>query len=389
MHHLKTIAAIAAAALALTAVSTEPASAGKVKPAPVVPTYSTTLVAVSPGASRQATAWGQRIKDLGVYNGKIYPAYGNYDDNTGPIDIEALDPATGTFGPKALTVPTEELNVFRTINGKMYAPMIDPQLPWTANVGYATNASGTWTNEFKAPAQHIFDVATMTGTDLWMLGSASNPDGSEMGAAAYRSTDGGATWKLVANDASPGGSNGYERYYWAKAINGKMYMQAQAVNPGPAPLRIFDGNTWTSTTAFNSLCGGANANLVETFNNKIICAGYGIKTFDGRTATQYSASSFLQDLFVAGDGYIYALTYDHIVRSSDGTNWTPIANAPADALSIAVVGGTVYLGMTNARIVKLNGLNLAGTTTKVKAGNGKQANRTTLLGTGQGAAKSR
>lgn len=353
-------AVLAAAVVAALVAVAGPAQAAKPvkppKPIPI-PSHTTTVVGTDPFAAAQPTAAGHLIRDLGMDGGRLYVAYGDYDANTGPQQVHTFDPVSGQFSPSALQVPTEEISVYRKLNGKLYAPMTDPRDPWTSNVGYATNASGSWTNEMEAPAVHVFDVATMNGSDRWMVGSVVqyDPAAAGGGAAAYRSTDGGQTWQVVATDTSVA-ENGYERYYWAAAINGTMYLQASGVTEG-APLRAFNGTTW-STVAGSRPCGTIAANRVEVFKNRIVCAGgtvYGVTSFDGvRTVT--AAIGGLVDLAVPGDGWIYALTTTGVHRSLDGTTWTALSTAPAGAQSVAVLNGTVFLGMSNSTIVKINQL---------------------------------
>jgi hypothetical protein len=337
-----------------------PAQAAKTaKPRPV-PSHTTTVVGTDPFASAQPTAAGHLLRDLGLDGGKLYVAYGDYNANTGPQQVHTFDPTSGQFSASQLQVPTEEISVYRKLNGKLYAPMTDPRVPSTSNVGYATNATGPWTNQMKAPAVHVYDVATMNGSDLWMVGSVAqyDPVTPGGGAAAYRSTDGGQTWQIVAKDTSVA-ENGFERYYWAAAINGTMYLQADGVTEG-SPLRAFNGTGW-STVAVDRPCGTVAANRVEVFKNRIVCAGgtaFGITTFDGvRSVT--APIGALADLAVPGDGYIYALTNTGVHRSLDGISWTPLSTAPSGARSVAVVNGTVYLGMSDSTIVKINKLTVA------------------------------
>ena len=188
-------AVLAAAVVAALVAVAGPAQAAKPvkppKPIPI-PSHTTTVVGTDPFAAAQPTAAGHLIRDLGMDGGRLYVAYGDYDANTGPQQVHTFDPVSGQFSPSALQVPTEEISVYRKLNGKLYAPMTDPRDPWTSNVGYATNASGSWTNEMEAPAVHVFDVATMNGSDRWMVGSVVQYDPAVAGggAAAYRSTDG-------------------------------------------------------------------------------------------------------------------------------------------------------------------------------------------------------
>ena len=174
--HTAPVVLITAVAAAL-ALAASPAEAAKpVKPGPV-PSHTTTLVGTDPFAAAQPTAAGHLLRDLGLDGGKLYVAYGDYDANTGPQQVHTFDPVSGQFSASLLQVPTEEISVYRTLNGKLYAPMTDPRDPSTSNVGYATNATGGWTNQMKAPAVHIYDVATherQRPVDGW-LGLAVRP----------------------------------------------------------------------------------------------------------------------------------------------------------------------------------------------------------------------
>ena len=363
------LAAVVAAAAGVTCLSVAPAQAKKPSPPPpattTLPTYPASVVGVSPQALEKPNESGRTIRSLTMDNGKFYVGYGDYIVNGGPTKVTTFDPATKVFAESGLTAPTEEITTFRKINGTLYAPWSDPTGSATANQGYSTNASGTWTNQYKAPAEHVFDVATLTGSDLWMVGSAKNVVDGKGGAAAYRSTDGGASWSLAAKDTSST-EMGRERYYWAAALNGKMYMQAQDVLEG-APLRVFNGTTW-STMAGVTPCSTVEARAVEVFKGRIICTkyGFGVMAFDGTRATQVmpQTSWNVLDFDVPGDGYIYALSRGGVYRSADGLSWTGLTTVPEYAWSIGVHNGTIYLGeRLNGTIRKVDGLNLSAVAT--------------------------
>ncbi|MFC7489085.1 MULTISPECIES: hypothetical protein [unclassified Knoellia] len=341
-----------------------PAQAAKPTPPPPptanLPTYPTSVVGVSPSALAKPTASGKTIRSLTMDNGTFYVGHGDYIGNSGPTKVSTFDPTTRTFAESGLTAPTEEITTFRKLGGKLYAPWTDPTGSASANQGFSTNASGTWTNEFKAPAEHVYDVATLTGSDLWMVGSAKYPGTTKGGAAAYRSTDGGTTWSMVARDTSVI-EGGRERYYWAAALGGKMYLQATDVEGG-APLRVFDGTKWSTLAGLNP-CHTVEARAVEVFKGKIICTNYakGVVAFDGQKATTVLPSTGwnVLDFDIPGDGYIYALAGDGVFRSADGMTWKGVAKTPDLSWSIGVHNGTVYLGQRlNATIVKLDGLNV-------------------------------
>lgn len=366
------LALAAAAAVSLGCVgglAVAPAQAKKpAPPAPTttaaLPTYPTSVVGVSPQALAKPTSSGKTIRSLTLDGGKFYVGHGDYINNSGPTKVSTFDPVTRTFAETGLTAPTEEITTFRKINGALYAPWTDPTGSATANQGFSTNAGGSWTNEFKAPAEHVYDVASLNGSDLWMVGSAKDVVTGKGGAAAYRSTDGGTSWSLVAKDTSVV-EMGRERYYWAAALNGKMYLQAHGVTEG-APLRVFNGTSWSTVPGANP-CNTVEARSVEVYNGRILCTsfGVGIVAFDGTKATTVLPMTDwnVLDFDVPGDGYIYALSRGGVYRSADGLSWTGLTTVPTYAWSIGVHNGTIYLGeRLNATIRRVDGLNLAATT---------------------------
>lgn len=322
-----------------------------------------TVVGTHANATAQPTLRGKTIADMAIVGTQLYAGYGDYDTNTGPVRIRPFDLTTNTFGAVQLVVDTEEISTFRTINGSLYAPMIDPRAAaWTANVGYASNQTGTWVSYAQAPAIHVFDIASLNGTDRWMVGSAVQPDGVTLyGATAYRSLDGNTGWTRVQTDQTvPYEQNtGFERYYWVAELNGKIYMQAQGVTPA-TPVRSFDGATWQAGTT-DSVCKATMSHLVESFGAYIVCGGaYGpggeaIQLFDGSNVSYVQSNvGFVYDFYKADDGYLYALGLSGVSRTSNGVDWVLLTQTPSTARSLAVRQDTLFLGTTNAQIMKLD-----------------------------------
>jgi hypothetical protein len=329
-----------------------PTDPGPTQPSPV----TFTVVAEHPQAAQQPTVRGKTLHDLAVdADGKLVAGYGDYDQNTGPIAINPFDPVTGTFDGVQVTIATEELNTFRNLGGALYSPMIDPTTDWSQPAGYATNATGTWTNEAKIPAVHIYDMAERVPGELWMVGSANNANGEFGGATAFRSTDGGKTWQVARQetDTNPANRNGFERYYWVAAMNGKVYMRARDVDT--AQTMVFDGTKWSSVKADPCTNWLLDANAMAVFKGKMYCVSPYLTTFDGSKVTTADFNHVMtgaQDFFVADDGYLYGLSSKGIARTSDGSKWETLAtNVPAGASSIAVVDGKIYLGTRDAQIL--------------------------------------
>lgn len=301
---------------------------------------SFSLLGTHPEASAQPTLTGRAIAKLVAYEGKLYAGYGDYTDNTGPIAINPLDLTTKTFDGSQLSSPTEAIWRWRILGDKLYAPLTDPRGGQAG--GYSV--SGPWTNrQVISPTAHTFDIATLTGTDLWVVGSGPLGGSSAM---AWRTTD-GTTWNVVQSDTKSSGQlTGFERYYWVAAMNNKIYMQAHDV-PG-APVRIFDGSTWTTGTT-EQIAIVDDAPVV--FNNKIITKKNGLSAYDGTTLTR--ASNFVglaKDFYVDGP-YLYVLRSNATVaRTTDLSTWEEFGNAPSESTAIAVANNRLYLGNTSSEL---------------------------------------
>ena len=125
----------------------------------------------------------------------------------------------------------------------------------------------------------MYDIATLTGTDLWLFG------GNKANAYAWRSLDDGETWAVAqSHNINPDAGDDSERYYWGAELNGKMYMQSNAWGQ-TNEVQIYDGTNWATGTTDN-ICGSGNAGKgpnFTVFGGKIICHslnGY-IKSYDG------------------------------------------------------------------------------------------------------------
>lgn len=320
-------------------------------------TSSFTYLATHPQASQQSTALGKTLLTLKAWNGKIYAGYGDYGANTGPIALTPFNPQTNTFAssPEASDL-TEAIYIFRNIGGNLYAPSTDPRYGLSTDYAVETPPGGTWTQSGKLGGEHVFDAATLTGSDLWFVGAIYGTNQ----AGAWRSTDGGATWqKSLAVSPTIGGSNPYSRFYFAGVLNGKLYVQAFDGNDsGSAPQsssQVFDGSGWSKGP--NLLPNGGMGYHTENFAGKLVYLlwqGYPSATrltaFDGSKATTAATPAPFWE-YVVDNGTLYGLGYDNVVYSTkDLVTWYKAATAPSTARSIAVLNGQIYVGTTDSKI---------------------------------------
>lgn len=298
--------------------------------------YST--LATYPDANAQPTPVGKILRNLSIFDGKLYISYGDATDNHGPVNVDPYNLATDTFDGVVATLRSESLVDFHKIDGRIYTTTYDPI--GSEPGGYASGVSGgVWTVSTPLTARHVLNSQTFNGTDIWLMGAQGSP------AMAWHSTDGGAHWAVALSDTSPFTTN--NRFYWALVLNGKMYMQATA--PGSA-VKIYDGTSWTSgTTERVSLY----SQIPVLFNNKIISVMNGLSMYDGTTVSKVNGfSGWGSDLYVDGD-YLYVLRDDHtLVRTKDLTAWQELGQTPADTVSLAVYNDRIYLGAENATLYR-------------------------------------
>lgn len=297
---------------------------------PAGATGSATLFASHPSIAAQPT-YGKYIDDLAIKDGLLYVGYGDYNDNTGPIDVATVDLATGVTGVKG-TAPTEEVNTYRTFGGSLVAPWIDPTGCGTCtpvNGGYSTGAGA---NVHTTQAGHVYDY-TELGSSRFLVGATAYKDE----AAVWQSDNGGA-WRVVQTDGPATNPPGYARYYWAVTLGGKVYVQGEH---GAFKMRVWDGRRWRATRA--DVSGITAASDIEVFKGK---AYFRTSVFDGSRVKPSGLNTYPADFYAAGD-WLYAVSDAGDLRRTSGDGaWQDMGRVitPSRVLSVAVDGGRVYVG---------------------------------------------
>jgi len=324
---------------------------------------SFTLLGTHPQASLQPTALGKTIYALQAWNGKIYAGYGDYGVNTGPIAITPFDPSSNTFASTPeVTQQTEAIGLYRVLNGKLVSASTDPS--GGGSTDYAIGTAGSpvaWQQvgpAYPAPNNgvnmtHNLDMNTLTGSDLWMVGSQGNDP------VAYRSTDGGQTWVKMLDVVPPTGD--YGRFYGAGVLNGKLYVQAMYVDNatnyivgGESSSHVFDGTSWAKGPSISTIMWHP-----ESFAGKMVYSTWaapdndsatGLSTFDGTKVAGAGVPEGIWGYTVDGTT-LYALgTSGKIYSTTDLTNWYLQSTAPSTARSIAVLNGVIYVGTTDSKL---------------------------------------
>jgi hypothetical protein len=296
-------------------------------------------VATHPEAALQPTDWGRMLVTLKAWDGRVYAGYGDLNANTGPISVMSYDPATRAFGTEWVS-DTEAILIYRPIGGHLYAPAADRR----AAADYAVGPP--WRDVGSLDTSHAWDMVTLTGTDLWLLGSFG------VDAVAWRSLDGGETW-AEALRVGPAAGTFFARFYFGGVYQGKLHLQA-------APLhtvsKAFDGQAWSDGP---DLFGGtgapgwhAEAAAGRLLYQSSTYAEAQLFAFDGQQVQTVPVGP-IWDYAVARAG-VFTLGADGTVRCSTNlAAWKALGPAPPGARSIAVLGRTVYVGTLDSRLFAL------------------------------------
>jgi hypothetical protein len=300
----------------------------------------------NPFATTQPTPAGRRLHTLEGWRGELFIGYGDYVENTGPIEVSAYSLRGRSFSTK-LRFPTEAIELYRVIGNRMYAPAIDPVGDGPSAVVAVGEPDGQWRNEKGTFVTHAFDIATLDGTDLWLVGSR------QTNAIVLRSIDGGRTW-TIALQLGPQSrkSQDFARFYFVFAHGGRLYVQAEDYLGGRFPRsKMFDAGVWTDGPDLRPIPSTGAKPLPVAGEVAYLGAG-GVMAFDGRAArVAHSAWTQVIDL-TAADGALYVLDGREVLGTRDLARWVPVATVPNKTTSIGILDGALYAGTADSELFR-------------------------------------
>ena len=319
------------------------------------------VVATHPDAAEQKTADGKVLARLQPFNGKLYAGYGDYNANTGPINVRAFDPKSNAFGDVKVTVPTEALFNFRVIGKKCYAANIDTTGAGGDGItGYAVGEVNgkdeTWTETRPITGIHAFEAQTYDGKDLFVAGSRR---GDDLAGVIWRSTDGGTTWEESLVVKPNNKQYKFNRFSSLGKFAGRLWAQELRDDDGSVGTKsmFYDGKGWqpgpdllpNGGTAFHHPEEFAR-HMVYTHRHTGVFASRMYK-FDGRGATSAHASE-IYDFTIAGQVLLALLTDGRIIGTKDLNKWEELDTAPKGARSLAVLDGRLYVGTAESTLLR-------------------------------------
>ena len=107
------------------------------------------------------------VWDMELFDNKLFIGSGDYDRNTGPVDVWYYDITENTWNPDG-TLPDEMLGRFLVLDGVLIAPGTDPRDGWSFGNYYIREAD-KWKIVREIPdGIHNFDIIDFDG--VWFFG---------------------------------------------------------------------------------------------------------------------------------------------------------------------------------------------------------------------------
>jgi len=176
------------------------------------------LINKYPNDPASRTVW-----DMQLYNNRIYIGSGNYDTNTGPVDVYYYDLTKEEF-VKEGTLQDEQINRFVVIDDQLIITGTDPREGWEYGNYYVWDNDSWITKRTLIGGIHNFDLVKFHGKLFAGLGNDSD-------SSIVMSTDGGETFSYVymytaENEKlyfDPTSTHSQHRVYDLFEYNGKLY----------------------------------------------------------------------------------------------------------------------------------------------------------------------
>lgn len=310
---------------------------------------------------------------MALFDGRLYVAYGDFIENTGPVHALSVTIGSGAVNDEA-TLDTEQTWPLRVIDDVLWAPFMDPRSGAT-DVAHAT-AAGVWSSAALTPDPvHVWDVVS-TPDGLFLLGTTMQ-EGQE-GGTIWRSIDDGATW---AEDLFVP-SDDLGRFLCGWEIAGYLFAMLSKQSTLSVYVRA-PGGGWSHTDGAPVACDALSFSIDDT-PFALVLGGQGkpagvasdalwyvvVAPGSELTAEQVTASielpATITDTTLSEDGEsLYVLTAAATVwRGTRAGDWQRIARVDAPVgdetrlgllRSIAVdeIGGYIYFGTTDSRVLRI------------------------------------
>ena len=301
-----------------------------------------------PHSPAQTSTDGERLVDTRGWHGRLYFAYGDVAQNTGPIWVSSLDPVANMWVDHFL-FQTQNIFRFDPIGDMLYAPagqaMGDP--PSDYAVGTTSHDWGPGGIHI-GTALHLVEAVERAPGDVYLTGEDWFDEAAGITTSAvYRSQNGGPFTEIFPD--GPGNNQLNSWFFNAAALNGTLY---------PGFGWTFDGQSWSHPAVDTG-----QFHRPTTFANRIVSETLGeLWAFDGTHMSNLHVALFPTPclelttltplpMFEQSEGRLLAVDdQDRVMVTTDLETWTCVGHAPPDACSIGSLDGTIYFGGPAGRI---------------------------------------
>jgi hypothetical protein len=330
---------------------------------------SLTLAFTNPACALQPEPWSRKIATIKAYAGLLFTGCGDYGANTGPIDIYSFNPATQGL-TNEYTMQTEQISRYYTVGNNLYTLSVDPRAPNPVDFASRGPKKPVWTGLGTLSLAHNFDIASLTGSDIWIAGGADNGN-----AIAVHSTDGGQTFLSGDELQLPPvpTTSGSGRFYFIGKLANKLYVQV----PGSSTAWSFNGKSWQET-AIDLLpvkytpgqdFGDWGSRPLEYIDRMVyLSIAYGqpasrLYAFDGTSVvdvfSRYSGLYGKPIDIQVNNNSLYVLTTgsrQQIVATNNLRTWRTVINIPESIkpASLEILNNVIYLGAEDGNVYQAN-----------------------------------
>lgn len=201
-----------------------------------------------PALTAQPTLGGQRPRAFTPHAGILLVGYGDWNVNTGPVDVVGYQIDTGEPVTLLTDCPTEAFDRIVLIDGHAYLPFIDPATAENRG-GFATDRGGSWSLVTLPVGSmiHVFDVARIGGRIHLCGSNYAALDESASQAVVWQEQPNG-TWVQVLASAPVPVAGGAPRFYHFFLDGATVRVQNRATSPTETWYTT-DGTTWVPDPA--------------------------------------------------------------------------------------------------------------------------------------------
>ncbi len=305
--------------------------------------------------------------DVELHNNRLYVASGDYNTNAGPVYVMYYDFEKKTWEVDA-TLEDEQITRFVPIDGKLYAPGIDPKGSWDMGTYYTTDGTEWITHESLPGAVHNFDIVKYDGKLFAGLGTV-----SENSPILVTTDETAWTPVEIVKDGAPCDLEGYStvRVHEFFTLNGELYAyfaRSGGDKSSHWEFYRYNGERFEYHSAMPEQLKFSRKNTYTHFQQRLEYNGYQYFTCGDfyRSADMITPEKItlegdpeVNDLRVIGKK-MYVLCseeyttaegetafYNSLRVTKNGKKFTEVFHfsSPVRALSFTYESGTVFVGM--------------------------------------------